>query len=64
MRVERQTSSAQQQVGSGMGTGSGFSGLQLKLSPEPRVEQGHAQEVKPAHQRKKRVIFYMIYNVK
>lgn len=30
-----------------MRSGSGLSGLQLKLSPEPRVEQRHAQEVKP-----------------
>lgn len=48
-----QTSSTQQQVRPGLGTGSGFSGLQLKLSPEPRVEQGHAQEVKPGLQRKR-----------
>ncbi len=51
-RAQTLTSSTQQQVWSGLGTGSGFSGLQLKLSPEPRVEQGHAQEVKPAPQRK------------
>ncbi len=51
-RAQTLTSSTQQQVWSGLGTGSGLSGLQLKLSPEPRVEQGHAQEVKPAPQRK------------
>lgn len=50
------TSATQQQIRAGLGTGSRFSGLQLKLPPEPRMEQGHAQEVKPGHQRDKKQI--------
>lgn len=58
MRVETQTSSTQQQVRPGLGTGSGFSGLQLKLSSEPRVEQGHAEEIKPEHEREGKSTFF------
>lgn len=53
MRTEALTSSTQQQVRPGLRTGSRFSGLRLELSPEPRVEQGHAQEIEPGQQKRK-----------
>lgn len=50
-RAQPRTSSTQQQVWAGLGAGSGLGGLGLKLSLEPRVEQGHAQEIKPGRRR-------------
>lgn len=63
MEVDRgagPTSSTQQQVGPGLSTGSGLRGSQLELSPEPRVEQGHAQEVEPAHEITKTSVLNML----
>lgn len=54
------TSSTEQQVGPGLCTGPRLGRFGLELSPEPRVEQGHAQKIKPAKPRRKAQSFNVV----